>query len=447
MSLEFLDARVLGTRARLARTVLRHVATVAKEGDVRPVIVSPDLARRFLDCVGCSAETFSLTTRIFELEAKDGDDVLVRDVESALPLIFSRKGHIVVNFDIAATRAFRFADSKRPVYTYVPGFDIHKVPEWFRRPVSNVVQALRSGKLDVVARYGALPLTGFECAALLIAIAASDANRLPFTWPSGHRAVFLSFHDVDTAGLLARKDLDPLLCVEQKHGIRSCWFVPTTVLGRDEHAVDFLRQAGHEVGWRGHKHDHREHVGRHADAAVNALTHSQLVDAANFPLGMRLPRLLKSHYLFAQLEPPRTMLQYDTSFLNGVVPYPLWLNGGPSKILEIPTTVPTDILLYNQLHQLPPRQRGDVMLQVQIARTERLRAIGAVISIVTHPEKGISERPDFLNVYDQYLAYIRSATDIWFPTAGEFFSYWTGLQAPVAQPASSDVLQAEAMAQ
>ena len=43
---------------------------------------------------------------------------------------------------------------------------------------------------------------------------------------------------------------------------------------------------------------------------------------------------------------------------------------------------------------------------------------------MTHPETGLSERPDFLEVYDQYLTAIRQNRDIWFTTAGELCRYW-----------------------
>jgi hypothetical protein len=63
---------------------------------------------------------------------------------------------------------------------------------------------------------------------------------------------------------------------------------------------------------------------------------------------------------------------------------------------------------------------------VQIARTKHLLEIGGLISIVTHPEKDLTERPELLDVYDRYLAFVRSCPNVWFATAGEVFTHWTG---------------------
>ncbi|HMK21523.1 MAG TPA: hypothetical protein VK466_04270, partial [Terriglobales bacterium] len=236
---------------------------------------------------------------------------------------------------------------------------------------------------------------------------------------------FVALHDVDTDGFLERREGDPLFRLEQKHQIRSTWFVPTKILNRGKYPIDYLLQSGNEVGWHGHKHDHRDHVRPFADEAVKALGSSCLCDSANFPTGMRLPKLLKSNYLFELLETSCPALRYDTSFQRGIVPYYLWLRGRESRILEIPTTVPTDISVYNDLHSHSRSGKAGAILEIQIARTKKLIAAGALVCIVTHPEKSLSERPDFLDIYDQYLSFIESCADVWFATAGELFKYWT----------------------
>jgi peptidoglycan/xylan/chitin deacetylase (PgdA/CDA1 family) len=433
------DLGDLGLPIRLAAPVRFHTGEVAASGPVTPEIALRDLDEEFSALTGGAALAAGLRTRVFDLSLLSGDEVLVRTAGTSLPLIVRRAGEIIVNFDLQATQAFSFTDSDRPIYTYVPGFNIHAVPEEIRRPLSNMVQSLRAPKrFDLPAAYRRLPLTDFEyCVLLINTIVGRGTPERPrtFQWPSGKRAVFVALHDVDTGGFLRRRERDSLFRVEAKHGIRSTWFVPTAILSRHSEGVEFLLESGHEVGWHGHKHDHRDHVRPYADRAVQALTASRLVNQANVPTGMRLPKLLKSNYLFELLERSCPALCYDTSFLRGIAPHRLWLNGRESRILEIPTTVPTDIRVYNELRTTPRVRRAEAMLKAQVARTEQLIEAGALISIVTHPEKALSERPDFLDLYDQYLSYIRQRTDIWFTTAGELFTYWTsGRVAAATQP-------------
>jgi peptidoglycan/xylan/chitin deacetylase (PgdA/CDA1 family) len=399
--------------------------------EVRPTFTSPEHARRFAARAGDAVESFSISARIGDLDLRPGDHVAVAAVDSGAPLIVQRRDAVIVNFDLAGAQAFRFADSKRPIYTYIPGFNVQIVPESVRRPISNAVQALSSRKSvrqdeqAAAQRYRRLPLTGFELGVLLLhtVLEAADGGRGVFEWPLGKRAAFIALHDVDSAGLFKRRQSDELFRTDRRHDIQSTWFIPTALLARIGESVEFLLEAGHEIGWHGHKHDHRDHVRPYADRAVAALGSSRL-SSADAPLGMRLPKLLKSNTLFQLLEQRCPTLRYDTSFLHGIVPYPLWINGRRSSILEIPTTVPTDIRVHNELLGLTRARRSAAILKAQIARTEQLLEVGGVISIVTHPEKGLSERPELLEVYDHYLSYLRAREDIWFTTAGTLFSYW-----------------------
>ncbi len=217
-----------------------------------------------------------------------------------------------------------------------------------------------------------------------------------------------------------------MFCIEKKHKIRATWFVPTGIIKNNKASIEFLLQTGNEIGWHGYNHDHRLPFSPFAEQRVQELKKSFLSDSHNFPTGMRTPKLLKSNLLFELIEKFCPALCYDTTFARGIVPYYLWINGKQSKILEIPVTVPTDIGVYNHLHGLPRSRRCEAILEIQIARTEKLMEVGGIISIVTHPEKHLTERPDFLKIYDQYLSYVKNCPDIWFATAGELYKYWTG---------------------
>ena len=428
--LELFDLKDLGVPIRLPGAIHANSARTVAEGVFRPTITSKELNNELTRITGVAPEEFSLSTCVFEFDLLESDQVIVRTVESSLPLIVLRNEEVIVNFDIRATQAFRFGDSKRPIYTYIPGFNIQRIPTVIRRPLSNFVQSMYSSRKGKVAQdYSKLPLTSFEFVILLlnkVLVRTPGYENRAFQWPSKKRSVFVSLHDVDTGGLLRRRERDPLFRLEQKYQIHSTWFVLTSVLKGKKERVDFLLQSGNEVGWHGHRHDHRLPFKPHGDQQVQMLRNSFLAEPDNFPTGMRCPKLQKSNYLFELLERSCPALCYDTSFSQGIVPYYLWLNGRQSKILEIPITVPTDIGVYNKLHGVPRLRRFEAILDAQVARTKRLMEVGGLISIVTHPEKDLTEQPEFLDIYDQYLLYVKSCPDIWFATAGELFRYWTG---------------------
>jgi peptidoglycan/xylan/chitin deacetylase (PgdA/CDA1 family) len=430
------DFSDFGGPVRLRRPVCLLSGRLVAEGTFQIAIEPVESGEAFASKTGVELDKCQLSTRMFALDPRPDDDVVLREAMSGLPLVVRRGEDVIVCFDVAATRAYYISDSKRPIYTYIPGFNIHKVPAGIRRPLSNMLKSLQAPPdVDVVEKYAKLPLTSFEAIAMFIdgLLGGAAETGRPFHWPAGKRAAFVALHDVDTGGLLRRRQRDGLFMLEEKHQIKSTWFVPTGLLRQDRSVLDFLVQSGHEVGWHGHNHDHRLPFKPFADQRVQILKKSYFASPDNYPAGMRTPRLLKSRYLYELLERECPALRYDTSVLHGIVPYYLWLNGRPSTILEIPTTVPTDILVYNQLRGVPAAARAEAILAAQISRTNRLLDAGGLISIVTHPETDLSERPDFLQVYDEYLAFIRSQPDVWFTTAGELYKYWTLSDVPRSQ--------------
>ena len=269
-----------GIPIRLSRPVRLSSDRTVAAGVVRPTVLSSRVRDRFTDITGLAPETFTPALRMLAYESADSDELLATDAVSGLPLIVKRGNEIIACFDVDATQVLTFADSARPLYTYVPGFNIQRVPEGIRRPVSNVVQAFRTRtKSRRCHQLRRAPAHRFRvhCAAAVGRRGGRAAGaRGAFEWPSGKRAVFVSLHDVDTRRLLRMKERSALFSVEQKHKIKSTWFVPTALLNRAPHAADFLLESGNEVGWHGHNHDHRDHVGRFAEVAAEALRSSWL---------------------------------------------------------------------------------------------------------------------------------------------------------------------------
>ncbi len=193
----------LGWPIRLPPGIRFNSARVVAEGVFRPFIRPKDLAETIAGLTRQGMEQFPLSTRVFAFDHRASDSVILETVGEGLPLIVRRDGELIVNFDIPATRAFQFIDSKRPIYTYIPGFNIDMVPTAIRRPVSNLVESIfsPSGR-NAEQDYAKLPLTSFEFVILLLHTLQGNTPPVPkprpFQWPSGKRSVFIPLHDVDT---------------------------------------------------------------------------------------------------------------------------------------------------------------------------------------------------------------------------------------------------------
>ena len=131
--LEITDLSDKGFPIRLPRSIRINSTKTAAEVICQPTITSKELNDDLTEVTGVTSEKFTFSTRVYEFDLQDGDHVIVRETDKNLPLIVVREKEIIVNFDIWATQAFQFDDSKRPIYTYIPGFNIQMIPEGIRR--------------------------------------------------------------------------------------------------------------------------------------------------------------------------------------------------------------------------------------------------------------------------------------------------------------------------
>ena len=183
------DFKELGLPLCLQRPVFINSGRIAAEMIARPIITKKKLREEFIEITQAETLEFPFSTRIFEFDLQESDQVIVREAESRLPLIVCRDNEIIVNFDIRAIQTFNFVDSKRPIYTYIPGFNIQIIPEVIRRSISNFVASLNSPRnKDLIGIYRRLPLTPFDLVILLLKkILEMDhkSETQVFQWPSG----------------------------------------------------------------------------------------------------------------------------------------------------------------------------------------------------------------------------------------------------------------------
>jgi hypothetical protein len=141
---ELSDFSDFGLPIRLPRPIRVNAERTVAEGVFRPRITSKELKEELTEITGVSSEDFPLSSRIFNYDLQESDSVIVETVENGLPLMVSRNNEVIVNFDVRATQSFHFADSKRPIYTYIPGFNIQMIPAVIRRPLSIFVESVYS---------------------------------------------------------------------------------------------------------------------------------------------------------------------------------------------------------------------------------------------------------------------------------------------------------------
>jgi peptidoglycan/xylan/chitin deacetylase (PgdA/CDA1 family) len=171
-------------------------------------------------------------------------------------------------------------------------------------------------------------------------------------WPAGARAALAVAHDVDSAWILdpARADLlSRLVEGESELGIPGAWYVVAEELRRPAHepALRRIRDAGHEIGAHGLRHDARlQYLGPAEQAErIEAIAERM---AGLGVCGMRTPWYARSRALFAAIA---RRFDYDSSVPNASAFFSARTRSGCCSLfpyeavpglVEVPMTLPPD---------------------------------------------------------------------------------------------------------
>jgi hypothetical protein len=246
--------------------------------------------------------------------------------------------------------------------------------------------------------------------ALLSEVAGAPIPRIA-PWPAPHTWALVLTHDVEHAAGYAA--MDPVLDLEQSHGVRSAWYiVPRRYPVRFDHLRD-LQLRGFEVGVHGLYHDGRD---------LKSLSHLKkrlpaIRDAAERwgAVGFRAPALHR-HWDWM----PLLGFDYDSSFPDTDPYEPMaggccsWLPFFIENLVELPVTLPQDHTLFTILHR-----DGETMW---IEKTERIRASGGMALIDTHPDYLVD--PHIFGAYAGFLESFAGDGDAWQALPREVAAWW-----------------------
>jgi peptidoglycan/xylan/chitin deacetylase (PgdA/CDA1 family) len=225
--------------------------------------------------------------------------------------------------------------------------------------------------------------------------------RTPPPWPGGSPPVVLT-HDVDTAdGLRAAPRVAR---VEERLGLRACFYVVGDRYPLDHALLDDLRAAGHEIGLHGARHDFRlaylspPRIARRLDRCRELVERHAVV-------GFRSPALLMSDNLAAELshrfEYDSSVPDLDVHSLAGprrgcasVFPF---MRGG---LLTLPPTLPLDdrLLLLGR----SPSASYDAWAH----KLAWIRRVGGMGLVATHTEPHLVGGEALLSAYRRLLEHV-----------------------------------------
>jgi peptidoglycan/xylan/chitin deacetylase (PgdA/CDA1 family) len=232
------------------------------------------------------------------------------------------------------------------------------------------------------------------------------------TWPDGHEWALVLTHDVETAAGLAA--IGPLRRLEERYGYRSSWnLVPERYGTPDELAAE-LRDAGHELGVHGLRHDGRDLASRRmVERRLPAMRDAAARWGA---VGFRAPATQRSWELM-----PLLGFDYDSSYPD-TDPYEPQAGGCCStlpffndRLVELPITVPQDHTVFEIL--------GLDDESLWIEKIEHLRSRGAMALMLTHPDY-LPEGGRAFRAYERVLARYAGDATAWRALPRDVAAWW-----------------------
>jgi hypothetical protein len=230
-------------------------------------------------------------------------------------------------------------------------------------------------------------------------------------WPDGKRFAAILTHDVEGPAGVA--NVRRIVELERRHGFVSSWNFVAEWYPLEDGLLDYVRDAGCEVGLHAIKHDCKLFEGRANFEAELPAIHRYLAawDAAGF----RSPATHRN----AEWMPELGAL-YDSSFpdTDPFEPQP----GGCCSILpfflgemvELPITLVQDHTLWEILRQ--------DTIEHWTGKSDWIAANGGLINLITHPD--YLDTPARLRMYEEFLEYLAARRGGWHALPRDVAAWW-----------------------
>jgi len=257
----------------------------------------------------------------------------------------------------------------------------------------------------------------------------------PFPWPDGARCAVMLTFDFDAETLWFSRDPDnarkpgvlsqgvyggrvgvhKVLDLMQEEGTPATFFTPGWTIERYPQAVERILAGGHELGHHGYLHEwiDPDFPEKEEEAIARGLEAMQRVVGVT-PKGFRSPAGESSPNMIRLLTDKGFL--YDSTLMDGIVPYRHELADGAPGVVEIPWHWSLDDAPMALFSVRSPRtiQPNSHILECWLEEFHEVYRWGGLVDVVMHPQ--IAGRPSRIANLRRFIHEVQRLPGVWFAT-------------------------------
>jgi peptidoglycan-N-acetylglucosamine deacetylase len=263
----------------------------------------------------------------------------------------------------------------------------------------------------------------------------------PSPWPKGARCAVMLTFDFDAETLWLSRDpraadrpgvmsqgrygakvgVPRLLALLRAEKVPATFYIPGWVAEHHPEAARAIRDAGHEIGHHGYRHDRADPDDPEAERRAFEQGMQALESVLGVrPRGFRAPAweltpitldLVRKHGMF-----------HSSNLMDDVYPY---LHPGEPAVVELPVQWVLDDAPYFLMHpRLAPRpmQSPEVVYAVWRDEFAGFRELGGLFTLTCHPQ--VIGHPSRLLMLRNLLRFIKRHDKVWWATASMVAEHW-----------------------